>query len=197
MLGLNSNYNIDSFEESISFIPRMHTPYKYVVTSLPRSQSFWLSQFLNFDHDASADLLRGNWQPQSGGVCDTGLYLLSKEQQAELMAPDAKVIILCRSWRNVAYSFTSKFKQINHDRLYEWLEQCQSELMDWEGELASPPLIEHFPLRPAAVQRIQKHFFGHYTPFEDIAQALQTRHDKMAFPDYLDEIKQSAPFLFQ
>lgn len=155
------------------------TPYKYVILSLPRSQSYWIADFLGFDHDASADIASGTYERNSDGLVDTGLYLMP-DLFNQLVGPETRIIRMRRSLEEIAKSFEVKFG----------LTETQSKMLTrylnhelWDNYRDCPMVFA--PLTPERVEEIEDILGLDKHPFMEIREALSIKKDRADDLEYI------------
>jgi len=162
----------------------MNTPYKYVILSTPRSMSYWLAEFLGFDHDASTTYKDGKWEQKSEGLVDTGIYL-NEEMMSSMTDENTKFGSLRRSTKSLAWSYQKNF----------WLTEYQSRLLSLEQnatlERAAWLRLDgqrsifrsDYPILPSSLRKITKEL-GFKWDEEKVKKSLDERLDKLDDPAY-------------
>lgn len=136
------------------------SPYKYIIVSLPRSQSFWLSRALRFDHDVSAKVLAGEkLERESDGLCDTGLYLLTKELQDQFIGPDTKIIRLRRNGADVVGSLLKQYPDMDINKLCRAVDVMKEKLYAFceERDVTQGIL---YPIDAVQIAKLNDYFYG-------------------------------------
>lgn len=166
----------------------MSQPYKYVVVSLPRSQSFWLAGALGFDHDISAQIMAGKYEPRSQGLCDTGLYALPKEMQDMAIGPETKILRLRRRPNDVIGSFLKHFPNANMVELCKLIDGLKRKLDDFCMERGVRESI-NFPIESVSFAKTTRFFFGEPAEFSE-------RRDLLDCPVYKQHLQSLLPHVF-
>lgn len=158
-------------------------PYKYIVLATPRSMSYWLADFLGFDHDASADWAAGKWLPGSNGLVDTGLALMPEACKQAMIHPGAKILGLTRGFEESVRSMMGTFglEEEEADNLYI---HCHEKIRE-----LSPSAIVNAPLTATTVKFFLRSFCLQYRNLEYIEEKLSVRKDRASEPGYIDACK--------
>jgi len=164
-------------------------PYKYVVLAMPRSMSFWLAEFLKFDHDPR------DTPPQSDGLVDTGAYM-NKEFYDSIIGPETKVAFLIRDPRLVAESISKNFG-LSSLQATMFANHCHSQLLErMESKGVSKLMAVEAPLRSSDVLELMD-YFGLDTPHHsDIVIALSEKKDKAYYPGYIAQARHEFSQIF-
>lgn len=158
-------------------------PYKYVVLATPRSMSYWLADFLGFDHDASADWSAGKWKPKSEGVVDTGLALMPESCKQAMIHPGAEILGLTRGFEESVRSMIGTFG-LEEEKAKEIYLACHEAISKF-----SPQAIVNAPLDVTAARLFLRSFCLQYRNREYIEERLSVRKDRASEPGYIDTCK--------
>lgn len=163
----------------------MNTPYKYVILSTPRSMSYWLAEFLGFDHDASTTYKDGKWEQKSEGLVDTGIYR-HRDIMGSMVDSDTKFGILLRDKDSLALSLQKNFglsevqaKMMAGKQVDDLLKVHRSlEILQ-----RSPIVVGQYPIRLQNLRRPLR-ILGIEWDEEKVKKALDEKRDKLDDPAY-------------
>lgn len=164
------------------------TPYKYIIVSLPRSMSYWLSHHLHFDHDVSVGFAAGCLEQKSEGCVDTGLYAMDKEFQDKLIAPDAKIIRVRRRLADIMMSFQKHFPDADLVAISDMVDRLHVKMNNFCTERNVTASVS-YPIDSVSFTKITQFFHGE-------PEAFSEKMDLMNDRTYKNSIKQSLPSIF-
>ena len=146
------------------------TPYPVLIVGLPRSMTYWTSQTLGYDHDATASPVAS----AKPGLCDTGFALLPPEAQAKYFDAETKFVHLRRPEAEVLRSLMRQFPEADPAAIARLLSETSARL---EKFFAGRPHLElSAPLTPVGLSRLSR-FLGREAEFGDWFDQLATRRD--------------------